>query len=349
VETDYNYKKVLIIQLQPIGDVVRATPVVAKLQERYPQSRIDFLIYDRYAELLEGNPRVNEIITLNGRFRQENININQILEELKELADRLQEKRFDLVVNLHDTTLSGILAYLTKAKEIKGVVLNEFGHFTIPPGWIINPHESGLNLVEAYLRNVGLDTEGANLEVYLEEEDLAFRDEFLRKEGIGEKELLIGLNPGAAVYSKRWPKEGFAQVGDQLSREYRAKLILFGGPQDKGLADEMVRVMESTPINLVGRTTLKGLAALLERCNLFITNDSGPMHIAAAVNTPMVAIFGSSSLKANSPYGGRYVTLQADLPCVPCGRSYCEELNCLKSITVEEVLASCRKILKEDT
>lgn len=121
VETDY--KKILVIQLQPVGDVVRATPVVAKLRERYPRAYIAFLVYDRYAELLEGNPRLDEVLPFNRKEflkKIENDKIGQLFIELNRFASRLQERGFDLVVNLHNTTLSGILTYLVKARETRG-------------------------------------------------------------------------------------------------------------------------------------------------------------------------------------------------------------------------------------
>lgn len=202
-------------------------------------------------------------------------------------------------------------------------------------------------MVEIYLKNTGLDPKGARLEVHLKEEDLAFREKFLREVGVGGEDLLIGLNPGAGVYSRRWPKERFAKLGDYLSREYGAKLIIFGGKGEGELIEEVIGLMEVFPID-ASKTSLRQLTSLIQRCNLFVTNDTGPMHIAVAMEAPVVTIFGSVSAKTDLPYGNGHIALQADLPCIPCGRSYCKELNCLKSITVEEVLASCRKILEKE-
>lgn len=346
---EIDYKKILIIQLQPVGDVLRATPVIVKLKERYPEAEIAFLVYDRYAELLRANPRLNEIIPFNRKFRQEKIDANQTFKELKELTSRLQERGFDLVINLHNTTLSGILAYLVKGRETRGVVLNEYGHLLVPPGWLLAPdyQRTGLNMVEIYLKNVGLDTDGAKLEMYLEEEDLAFREGFLREKGVGDKDLLIGLNPGAAVYSRRWPMERFAEIGNGLTEEFNAKVIIFGSPREKELVKKVSNLMKYKPLEFY-EAALRQLAVLIERCNLFITNDTGPMHMAAAMGTPIIAIFGSVLKNLSLPFASDHIALQADLPCIPCGRFYCEELNCLKSITVEEVLASCRKILEEE-
>lgn len=346
-----DYKKILIIQLQPIGDILRTTPVVTKLRGQNPESYIAFLAYDRYAELLKGNPKIDEIIFFNRSRYLEEIKDKEavgVFNELKDFANRLSEMGFDLVINLHNTYISGILTYLARPGESRGVTINEFGHLLIPPGWLLAPQDlwrSGLNMVQIYLRNAGLDTDGAKLEIYLKEEDSAFREEFLRKENLGARDLLIGLNPGAGVYSKKWPKERFAEVGNRLAREYGARIIIFGGKGDIGYAQEIMNSMKASPINAAGKTTLRQLVSLIQRCNLFITNDSGPMHIASAANAPIVAIFGSSSQGINAPYGTKSVTLQADIPCIPCTKSYCEELECLKSISVEDVLVSSRRIL----
>jgi ADP-heptose:LPS heptosyltransferase len=128
---------------------------------------------------------------------------------------------------------------------------------------------------------------------------------------------------------------------------FGAKIIVFGGPKEEGLVREIGNFMESRPIEAYG-LPIRHLASLIQRCNLFITNDTGPMHIAAAVGTPIVAIFGNIPKRVASPYGANYIGLQASLPCIPCWGG-CKELRCIRAITIEEVIEAAKRMIQDGT
>ena len=155
--------------------------------------------------------------------------------------------------------------------------------------------------------------------------------------GVNEADLLIGLNPSANWLTKRWPLERYAQLGDRLMTDYGVKVILFGGPGDKEWVSQIESRMKGKPVNLTGLISLRELPAFINRCKLFITNDTGPMHIASAVGVPIIAITGPTSV---TPAGRGHLRLQADLDCAPCWSNVCRrgDTACMEMVSVEGVM-----------
>ncbi|MBI3012912.1 MAG: glycosyltransferase family 9 protein, partial [Elusimicrobia bacterium] len=176
--------------------------------------------------------------------------------------------------------------------------------------------------------------------------------QFCDSHHIPEGKMLIGMNPGSMWKTKRWLPEYFAQVADTLQKERNCQIILFGSDQDKTAVRSVCSFMKSPVINLCGKTDLKTLTSLISRCSLFITNDSGPMHLASAAGVPLVAIFGPTTRELGFfPLGDKSVVVELELPCRPCslhGGDRCplKHFKCMRDLRPEVVLRQCRLFLQ---
>jgi ADP-heptose:LPS heptosyltransferase len=359
-----SYLKILIVQPYAIGDVVRATPVIRGLKEKYPGCYLAFLVGEVAAEVVTGNPDLDDVYIFDLKGYKEKYKTRGFGDAFKDLYDfvrMLEKQEFDIVVNLHLTEYSGLLTHLTKAPVFLGFMVDASGKVCLTSGWgskhlhIFDSRESRLankmHLADVFCNVAGIEPGRYGLAMYVGDEDVEFASGVFSRYGIGEDDVVIGLNPGANWESKRWPAENFAKLGDELIRRYEAKMLLFGGPGDIGLAASVERFMENRPINLAGRTSLKQLGALMARCSAVVANDTGPMHIAAAMKTPTVAIFGPTYSIEGSPYGEGHEIVDAEIDCAPCFQSQCpiqDYMACMRSISVERVLQAVGGIIERD-
>jgi heptosyltransferase-2/heptosyltransferase-3 len=206
-------------------------------------------------------------------------------------------------------------------------------------------HEVEANLDVA--RALGGQIEEIKLELPIFDEDKIFVSDFLSRHNVLNEDLVMGLNPGAFRPSHRWLPQRWAQLADQLIEGYKAKIIIIGQKRDAKMIGEIVALMKK-PALIATHLTLKQLAALIKRFNLFITNDSGPMHIAAAMQTPIIALFGPSDICEFSPYCNqdKYQIVQKDIDCRrTCYNFYCQDNKCMALITAQDVLEAARRIL----
>jgi len=183
--------------------------------------------------------------------------------------------------------------------------------------------------------------------LHLSQHELQYANKTLQNFNISPGSLIIGINPGAAYGSaKRWYPERFAQVSSALVNRHKAYIIIFGSQQEQGIATEIENLSSVPVINMAGKTTIRGLMSLIKQCTIFITNDSGPMHIAAALNIPVVAIFGSTDPGKTGPMGDGNIVIRKDAECSPCFKRQCPtDLRCMDMIKVEDVLTGVERIL----
>jgi heptosyltransferase-2 len=200
------------------------------------------------------------------------------------------------------------------------------------------------HMVENYLdilRAIGVEPERKELVLNIDSKTQIKVEEIMQKKGIMLEDLVIGIAPGA-IYgeAKRWPKERFIELADTLIEKYNAKILIFTGPMEKELGYEIKKMMKNSPLTFNGDNPLLETAALIKRCNLFITNDSGLMHVAAAVKTKIIAIFGSTSPEWTKPYGDGHIIIRKTIDCSPCFKRKCRyrTYDCLNSITVSDIL-----------
>jgi lipopolysaccharide heptosyltransferase II len=338
-------KRILIVRLDRIGDVLISTPVIKNLRDAYPDSYIAFMVAPYAREIVEGNPYLNDVVIYDKKGNEKDLPGN-----LKFIW-YLRRKKFDIAVILHPTERAHIVTFLAGIPERVG--------YNKKLGFLLTkkiPHvkQYGLKHEAEYsqdvLRYIGVEPKDRTLYIPLDRTSERKIDSMFSEAGIGPKDLCIAINPGASCASKRWPAARFAKVADGLIKKYGAKIVIIAGVEDKIFAEETAGLMSSACLNLAGRTGIGDLASVLKRVKLFISNDSGPVHIACAVGTPVVSIFGRSdrglSPERWGPSGTCDITLHKYVGCDICLAHNCQKgFKCLEAITVEGVLEAADKIL----
>lgn len=339
------YNKILVINLMHIGDLLLVTPVLRTLRSNFPSSHITLLADAKIADLVKYNKNIDQLIAIDKKGYHD-----KLWNYLK-LIGEIRREKFDLVINLHRNERASFLAGLSGAGKIVGY--STFGPHVLFDKVLENRKrvkhqvEAHFDVLRETLGITVIDDRG--IEMWLDEpaEDEAAR---LWSAAFGTDGALpvIGLNSGASWPTKRWPKEYFADLADRLL-EAGYGVAYFGGPMDVELVRETVALMKnSTHARLAiftGKVNLLVLAALFKKCAALITNDSGPMHIAVAMDVPLVSIFGASPVIGFSPYNDKSVVIKSDADCHPCYQHHCGTLHCMKGISVDKVLEATMEII----
>ena len=338
-------KRILIVRLDRIGDVLLSTPVIKAVREARPDSYISFMVRPYAREIVEGNPYLNEVIIYDKPGREKGIAGNLMF------IQKLRRKKFDIAVILHPTARTHVVTALAGIPERMG--------YDKKYGFLLTkriPHtkQFGLKHEIEYtldlLRYIGIKAKDKTLFMPVNAAAEERIKKILGQNGIKDGDKIAVINPAASCPSKRWPAERFAKAGDALVERYGAKIIIIAGPGDETFGDKVASLMKKGCVNLSGETSVSDVASVLRRSRLFISNDSGPVHIACAVGTPVVAIFGRSdrglSPKRWGPTGKSDIILHKDVGCDACLAHNCKlGFKCLEAITVDEVVSAAEKIL----
>lgn len=353
--------KTLVIQVHRLGDVVQSMPALRLLRGKCPQDRIVLLVRRTLAELFLNEPAVDEVIAWDEDRLWEELHDGQVplgatYTEVADFVALLQAEGFERVINLSDGEEGRILAYLLGCDQTLGPVYSPDGVFLSRGEWAKGLYllaegrrYQACNLVDVFLGTAGLKGPYRGVYLSVPDEDRAFARRFLSRQGVSEGDLLIGFQLGASRDYRQWPPGNFVQLARRLSQKYGAKVLLLGTAQEKGLAKEVIEALGGGVMNAVGRTSFTQLAALLERCQLLVTGDTGPMHVAAAVGTKVVALFFATAFfHRTGPYGEGHLVLAPLVDCYPClgdptGR--CPELPCRRCLTVETVFRASELVL----
>jgi heptosyltransferase-2 len=339
------YNKILVINLMHIGDLLLVTPVLRTLRSNFPSSHIALLADAKIADLVKYNKNIDQLIAIDKKGYHDKL-WNYI-----KLIGEIRREKFDLVINLHRNERASFLAGLSGAGKIVGY--STFGPHILFDKVLENRKrvkhqvEAHFDVLRETLGITAIDDRG--IEMWLDDaaEGEAGR---LWSAAFGNDAAapVIGLNSGASWPTKRWPKECFAALADRLLEEGYG-VAYFGGPMDIELVRETVALMRN-PAHprltiFTGKVNLLVLAALFKKCAALVTNDSGPMHIAVAMDVPLVSIFGASPVIGFSPYNDKSVVIKADADCHPCYQHHCDTLHCMKGISVDKVLAKTLEII----
>ncbi|MDP2940847.1 MAG: lipopolysaccharide heptosyltransferase II [Candidatus Omnitrophota bacterium] len=341
-----DFKRILIVRTDRIGDVLLSTPVIKALREAYPFAYIAMMVSPYAKDIVEGNPYLDEVIIYDkdGKHRS--------LRRSWKFACNLKKKKFDLALVLHPTNRVHLMVFLAAIPRRigygrkLGFLLTERLEHKKQRG---EKHELEYNLDLA--RHLGIQPQDKNLFMPLKEDAEKWAEEFLREQGIKAGDKLLAIHPGASCPSKIWLPERFAEAADKLSRKFGFKVFIIAGPKDIEKAKAVAEKMLTPAVNLAGRTSVAQLASLLKRCRLFISNDSGPVHIASAVGVPVISIFGRNQKGLSplrwGPVGEKDKALHQEVGCIECLAHNClKEFACLKAITVDDVLKAADEMLK---
>ncbi|BBO79297.1 ADP-heptose--LPS heptosyltransferase [Desulfosarcina widdelii] len=337
-------KRLLIRSTNWIGDAVMTTPAVRAIRRHFPGASISLLAKPWVAPVFANSPHVDEIIVYeaNGRHRGAMGPIR--------LARDLRRRDFDAAILLQNAIEAALIAFLAGIPMRVGFDTDARRLLLTHPVRCTKAikaiHQTGYYL--KILEGVGIPPRGQILELSVGDTNRQRAKEILTEQGALPGRRVIGLNPSATFGpAKQWFPERFAVLGDRLSRTLDAAIVIFGGPADRDLGNHIAGMMQAPVVDLSGRTSLGEAMALIERCDAFVTNDSGLMHVAAAVNTPLVAVFGSTNSTTTSPFSSTSRIVRVPIECSPCMKPVCPlgHMNCMRQVSVEVVAEAVEGLL----
>ncbi len=338
-------EKILVRVTNWVGDLVMATPALAGIRKSRPDAEITALVRPPLDMLLTGNPAIDHLMPLDRRGKHSGPG------GLVRAVGDIRGKKFDTAILLQNAFEAALLAFLANIPERIGYATDGRG-ILLTKGVKVSNETKKKHQVYYYLdliEKLGLKMDGHTPKLYLLREEINSAWELLNKFGIKKGDIIVGINPGAQYgIAKRWHPERFGQAADRLAKKTGAKVIVFGGHSETDTAGVVQASMKEHAVNLAGKTSLRELMALIKTCSVFITNDSGPMHIAAALDVPTVAVFGSTDPAATGPFNKKSVVVREPVTCSPCFKRTCpyKHYACLERITAARVFKAAEELLK---
>jgi heptosyltransferase I len=339
---------ILIVKLSAIGDVIHTLPSLAALRKLYPDAHITWVVEEAAADLIRNHPYIDTVLISRRKSWIKDIRSGQVLRPLREIGSFLKELRqrpYDLVIDFHGLLKSSLIVLFSGGKRKLGYAsMQEFS------GLFYNeriPEDMNKHAVDRYLDfpqyleakigeaefifPVNMDAE-AKAQLLLDKYDL-------------EDKKFIAVNPVAYWETKLWDNEKFAILADAIATKLDIKVVFTGSERES--LEKIISQMSTRAINLGGKTSLPDLAYLYKKALAVITTDSGPMHLAAAVGTPVIALFGPTDPARTGPYGEGHTIIRTDLPCAPCFFKKCPTKKCMQDILPEHVWAVIEERIKK--
>ncbi len=337
--------KILITRTDRIGDVLLSTPVFRAVRDAYPESHIAVLVRPYAKDIVEGNPYIDEWIIYD-KYKKHRSIIKSLL-----FTIGLAGKKFDTAILLHPTSrmhiitmLAGIRTRIGYNRKLGFLLTKKIPH-TKQFG---RKHELDYNL--DVLRAIGIKPEQRLMYFPIRKDSEQKIAALLKKEGVKPSDTLVAIHPAASCPSKRWLPQSFARVADELVKRFGVKIVLISSADARPFVEDMTGRMRSEVIDFSGKTKITELGSLLKRTSLLISNDSGPVHVAAALGVSVIAIFGRKDAGLSptrwKPLGKDDIIFHKNVGCQLCLAHNCRnEFKCLKAVTVEEVLEASEKLL----
>ena len=274
-------ERILIIRLAPLGETVLTTPVIRALRQHFRDAYIAYMVAPTREDLVSANPHLNEVLTYQA--------------SVPKLIYQIARRKFQMAIVLQPTFRLVLHTFLARIPFRIGFKTNAGGKKLLN---LAVPNNTSQHETQRYLdviRALDVEITDDEPEVFIDSAGMAWVDDCLENQKLNDSNSIIGLNPGAATAYRRWHASNFAVLGDRLHETYGAHIVITTGPREGELAYQVAKQMSHQAV-IVNQATPMQLAALLQRCNLYISNDTGPMHLSTAVKTPTVAVFGASNL-----------------------------------------------------
>lgn len=336
---------ILIVKLSAVGDVIHTLPSLAALRGLYPGAHITWVVEEAAADLVQNHPMLDTVLVSRRKKWSRDLrsgHFSRVFNEAASFIKDLRRRPYDLVIDFHGLFKSAVIVYLSRGKrrlgydsfqELSGLFLNE----KIPED--INKHA-----VDRYLdlpRHLGAEIQNVQFILPADEKAQAGAQNLLHKYHLEDKKF-IAVNPVALWETKLWSNEKFARLADLIHNKLSVQVVFTGS--EKKSSDEIVSRMTTEGINLGGETSLLELAGIYKKARMVISTDSGPMHLAAAVGTPVIALFGPTDPARTGPYGTGHEVVRAGISCGPCFLKKCPTKKCMEEISPEQVFAAVKKI-----
>lgn len=342
--------KILIVKTSAIGDVIHTLPALHAIRARYPDAHITWLVEEAAADIIAGHPDLDRVLVSRRKTWVKRLrpgSFRATISEIRRFLGELRDTSYDLIIDFQGLLKSGVLIGLARGRRKVG-----FGRGMehAECSWIfLNERIPAVDMDIHAVDRECLLLEGIGIKCpektfffppLAESRELVL--DMLIRDGYDRKSTIVALNPVAKWPTKLWHNGGFARVADELVHD-GCFVVFTGSAEDQPVIGSIRQEMKSRALNWAGRTTLKTLAALYDMAAVVVSTDTGPMHIAAAVNTPVVALFGPTAPWRTGPYGDRHQVLRVDMDCSPCLKRECATMTCMKEITPEQVIAAVRR------
>jgi len=331
--------RILVVGVNWLGDSLLTTPAFKALKKKFPGSYLGVMVVERVREVFDGNPYIDEVIIFDEKGQQKGFFVKLKFIQL------LRKKKFDTVFLIHRSFTRALICFLA------GIKLR-IGYWRLKNFFILNkmiePSKGLLHRQDYYLylfEKSGIVVED-RVPIFFIPEDV--RDKIRKDLEQVKKEhaFLIGINPAANWALKRWPGKYFAGLADSLVKDFNAAIIFVGTKAQRTLIEEVKAKMSQNSFDFSGKTSLKELGALMQNLKLFVSNDSGPAHLAASLGVNTLVIFGPTSVEATAPRGRAVKVVKKDVDCrIPCYKLDCQDNTCLKGLSVDEVYSKVKNIL----
>ena len=340
-------RKILVRGPNWLGDAVMCEPAIRGLRRLFPQAQMMLLVKPAVADVFSGHPAVTKILTYDSQGRHEGLTGKWAL------AGELRQQGFDLAVLFQNAFEAAFLTFLASVPRRYGYATDGRSLLLSDPV-AVPDRRSLVHQVRYYwdlLKPLGLTGDPPAPELVVSpEEEQAMAGRFI-KGGLTATDIIVGINPGSTYGgAKRWLPERFAEVTERLSRttpesrERQVSVVIFGAKGEERLGQDMAALLSSRSLVLSGATTIRELMAAVKRCDVLLTNDTGPMHIASAFQVPVVAIFGPTDWRTTSPFGGAHTIVRQPVDCAPCMLRECPiDHRCMTRVTVDQVYEAATK------
>lgn len=324
-------EKILIIKPSSLGDIVHSLPFLNAIKLRFPKAEIHWIIARGFEGILEGHPMINRLWIINKDEWKKIENAKETIHQIWILLKKLKMERFDMVIDLQGLLRSGLITAATGSRVRIGFAEAREGSRFFYTQIVKGGRQ--VHAVDRYLKIaqwLGCDTTDVIFPFPLYKSSSA--SQFLTSEDYA---VFI---PGARWKTKKWPSKKFGRLASLMN----GKVIVVGSKEDSDIAEEVVAHSQGKAVSLAGKTDIKELIKIIKGAQFVVSNDSGPMHIAAALRTPVFAIFGPTDPHKTGPYGKGHITIQAELTCIPCFKKACKEMKCMELISVEKVFETIK-------
>ena len=354
---------ILILSMTRMGDMIQTTPLIRGLKEKYPTAKITLLVTSDFASAVPLIPDVDESIVIDLRQfdKQDNwedLSWIKIYRYLEKSLEDIKSRNFDLLVNLSHSKFSALMVRYLGIKNVVGFYCNDIGNRMTGHPWmqyfsveVFNRKYNEFNLVEIFCRSGGVDVRGCAIEVVRPQNQLSV--DTLMSSKLGEEDILIGFQAGSSLEGRRWPVRSFANLADMLIEDLNARIIIFGVESENEVAEEIKNLAKNKDriSNLAGKTNLSELSRLLEKCKYLVTNDTGTMHLAAALGTKIVGLFFAHAHPyETAPFSPGHLIFQARISCAPCSYGvHCNNIVCIDKVRPQHLLSAIENHIKTKT
>jgi len=339
---------ILIIKMSAIGDVIHTLPALNALREHFPDAHITWLVEEAASDIVKSHQALDRVLISKRQQWIKGLLGAQCLQNIEEAIRFVRELRdtiYDLVIDFQGLMKSAAMVGLCRAKKKIGYgMTREFSYIVLNDR--MPPFDMDKHAVFRYLNLVkylGVKAHDVKFDIPLGEQEGSRIMSMLRQSGWDNQSVVV-INPVAKWDSKLWDADNFSRLADRIVSKLGCVVVFTGSEEDKKEIARIISRMHNPCIDFSGRIDLRHLAALYKMSRCLVSTDTGPMHLSAAVGTPVVALFGPTAPWRTGPFGEGHEIIRADLSCSPCFKKKCDSVECMELISVEQVIASIRRI-----